>query len=139
MHLWMKQHLLGMIAIFLKVLTYEIFYSFPSCKQNMEWLILNNNGTSNVGMAGISISSPYVTQRRDYLLIPFQKAIFINFCGNWTWRPDRIPKRREKGEEEEKWKFFSRVNFFEMGRFFPTATGWHSFSYHFEVGRLVVC
>ena len=137
MHLWMKQHLLGMIAIFLKVLTYEIFYSFPSCKQNMEWLILNNNGTNNVGMAGISISRPYVTQRRDYLLIPFQKAIFINFCGNWTWRPDRIPKRREKEEEEEKWKFY-KSKFFRDGSILSHCY-WDSFSNHFEVGWLVVC
>ena len=27
---------------------------------------------------------PYVTQLMVYLLIPFQEAIFINFCGNWT-------------------------------------------------------
>ena len=44
---------------------------------------------------------PYVTQLMVYLLIPFQEAIFINFCGNWTLATIQNTKKKNKMKERD--------------------------------------
>ena len=75
---------------------------------------------------------PYVTQLMVYLLIPFQEAIFINFCGNWTLATIQNTKKKKKMKKRDGYPCFFQFYHMYQINYLNEKTKWRQIQMHFH-------